>query len=401
MPNFQYKAYDKKGQLKTGLIEAANKEEASELLKNLNLTVTFLEEKVTHRFEIPITIGKKVSSKELVFFSRQLATMIKSGLTIIQSLRILEEQTANQEFKKMLTKIADDVETGISLSQALSRYPKTFNKVYVSMVKSGESSGRLEEALSVLADQLENNYKTISKIRSAMVYPSFILLLLIAVAILMIVMVIPQLKSLFEESNLELPWTTRLLIYVSDFFRNYWWVVILIVLIIIFGFYSWINSKEGRKKWDRIKLKIPIFGKLFQKIYLSRFTRNLGTLINSGLPILRALEISSEVIGNTLYEESINKAMKKVEAGSGLGKTLKRDENFPIMVAQMIEVGEKTGKIDDILIRLAEFFESEIDSTVKSISSLLEPILMVLMGVGVAILVASVIMPIYGLVQAF
>lgn len=401
MATFQYKAYDKKGQLKTGIIEAANKEEASELLKNLNLTVTFLEEKVTRRFEIPITIGKKVSSKELVFFSRQFATMTKSGLTIIQSLRILEEQTTNQEFKKILTKIADDVEAGISLSQSLSRYPKIFNKVYVAMVKSGESSGRLEETFSALADQLENNYKTINKIRSAMVYPSFILLLLIAVAILMIVMVIPQLKSLFEESNLELPWTTRLLIYVSDFFRNYWWIVILIVLAIIFGFYSWINSKEGRKKWDRIKLKIPVFGKLFQKIYLSRFTRNLGTLINSGLPILQALEISSEAIGNTLYEESVNKAMKKVEAGSGLGKTLKRDENFPIMVAQMIEVGEKTGKIDDILIRLAEFFESEIDSTVKSISSLLEPILMVVMGLGVAILVASVIMPIYGLVQAF
>jgi len=401
MPTFEYKAYDKEGNPKSGIVEAANEEAAAALLRDMNLTVVSLEMKVKPVWEITIPALRVVSQKEIVVFSRQLATMIKSGLTLVNALRILQEQTENKEFKKILDKIATDVEAGTNLSRAMSKHPKVFNKVYVTMIRSGEASGKLDEVFLRLADQLEKNYGMIAKIRSAMAYPAFILVALVAVAILMIVMVIPQLKSLFEESGIQLPWTTRLLLAVSNFFRDYWYIALLIIVGVVFGFRFWISTKEGRKSWDKIKLKIPVFGNLARKIYMARFTRTLGTLIAGGLPILEALEITSEAIGNTLYQEGVEEAAKKVETGASLGTTLRKNKNFPVMVAQMIEVGEKTGNVEEILSRLADFFEAEVDAMTKTLSSLLEPILMVIMGIGVAIIVASVIMPIYGLVQAF
>jgi type IV pilus assembly protein PilC len=401
MATFEYKAYDKEGNPKTGVVEASDQETAASLLRDLELTVTSLEIRVKRGFEIPISLGKKVSSKELVVFSRQLATMINAGLPLVRALRILEEQSENKEFKKILDKVASDVEAGTSLSTAMNKDPKTFGKVYTTMVRSGEASGKLDNVLLRLAEQFEKNYAMISKIRSAMAYPVFILVALVGVAVLMIVMVVPQLKSLFEEAGVELPWTTKLLIAVSDFFSNYWWLAIILLVGFVFGFRFWISTKEGRKTWDRAKLKIPVFGNLAKKIYIARFTRTLGTLVAGGLPILEALEITSEAVGNTLYKEGIEDTAKKVEAGVGIGITLRKNKNFPIMVSQMIDVGEKTGNIDEILGRLADFFESEVDALTKTLSSLLEPILMVIMGVGVGLIVAAVIMPIYGLVQAF
>lgn len=401
MPVFEYKAYDKEGNLKSGIVEAADREAAASLLREMNLTVTLLEEKVKRGWEITIPIGRVVSPKELMVFSRQLATMINSGLTLVQALRILEEQSENKAFQKILDKVATDVEAGVALSQAMGRHPKVFNKVYTTLIHSGEASGKLDEVLLRLAEQLEKNYGMISKIRSALAYPLFILLALIGVAILMIVMVVPQLKSLFEESGLSLPWTTRLLIGVSNFFRDYWYLALLIILGAVFAFRFWISTTSGRKEWDRIKLKIPIFGNLALKIYMARFTRTLSTLIAGGLSILEALQITAEAVGNTVYQEGIEEAARKVETGSGLGVALRRNKNFPLMVSQMIEVGEKTGNVDEILSRLADFFESEVDAMTKALSSLLEPILMIIMGIGVAIIVASIIMPIYGLVQAF
>jgi type IV pilus assembly protein PilC len=401
MPNFEYKAYDKKGTVKTGIVEATDEENAASLLRNLGLTVTALEAETKKGMNITLSFGKRVSSKELVIFSRQLATMINAGLPLVRALRILEEQTENKEFKKILDGVASDVEAGSSLSIALGKYPKIFNKVYRTLIRSGEASGKLDEVLLRLADQLENDYAMIGKIRSAMAYPLFIMGALIIAGILMMILVVPQLKTLFEQSNIALPWTTKVLMAVSNFFVGYWWILLIIIVVAIFGFRSWITSQEGRRSWDRIKLKIPIFGNLARKIYMVRFNRTLGTLISGGLPILEALEITSEAVGNTVYKEAIEDTAKKVEAGVGIGTSLKKHKDFPVMVSQMVDVGEKTGNVDEILNRLADFYNNEVDAMTKTLSSLLEPILMIIMGVGVGILVASIIMPIYGLVQAF
>ncbi len=399
MPNFQYKAYDKDGNPKNGVVEATDQESAINLLRNLGLTVTSLEVEVKSALNVNIGIGKKVKTKELVVFSRQLATMINAGLPLVGALRILQEQTDNKEFQNILDKIASDVEAGTSLSQALSKYPKTFNKVYVTLIRSGEASGRLDEVLLRIADQQEKDFNMMSKIRSAMAYPAFILVMLVGVVILMMVMVVPQLKSIFEESDVPLPLPTRILLVISNFTTHYWWLILIIIVGLVFGFRFWIMTPSGRRTWDATKLRIPVFGKLAELIYMTRFTRTLGTLVTGGLPILEALDITSDAIGNTLYRDAIQETAKKVEAGVGIGITLRKIKIFPVMVSQMIEVGEKTGNIDEILNRLSEFYENETDAMIKTLSSLLEPILMIIMGVGVGFLAIAIIMPIYSLVQ--
>ncbi len=399
MPNFQYKAYDKNGNPKNGIVEATDQESAINLLRNLGLTVTSLEVEVKSTLNTNLSIGKKVKTKEIVVFSRQLATMINAGLPLVRALRILQDQSANKEFQKILDKIASDVEAGTSLSQALSKYPKTFNKVYVTMIRSGEASGRLDEVLLRISDQQEKDFNMMSKIKSAMAYPAFILVMLVGVVVLMMVMVVPQLKIIFEQSNVQLPLPTRILLAISNFTTHYWWLLIIIIISVVFGFRFWISTPSGRRAWDAAKLKIPVFGKLAELIYMTRFTRTLGTLVTGGLPILEALDITADAIGNTLYRDAIQDTAKKVEAGVGIGTTLRKKKIFPVMVSQMIEVGEKTGNIDQILDRLSQFYENETDTMIKTMSSLLEPILMIIMGIGVGFLAIAIIMPIYGLVQ--
>lgn len=399
MPNFQYKAYDKDGNPKNGVVEATDQESAINLLRNLGLTVTSLETEVKSALNIGISIGKKVKTKELVVFSRQLATMINAGLPLVRALRILQDQSDNKAFQNILDKVSSDVEAGNSLSQALSKYPKTFNKVYVTMIRSGEASGRLDEVLLRISDQQEKDFNMMSKIRSAMAYPAFILVMLVGIIVLMMVMVVPQLKSIFEQSNVELPLPTKILLVISSFTTHYWWLLIIIIVSAVFGFRFWISTPSGRRTWDAAKLRIPVFGKLAELIYMTRFTRTLGTLVTGGLPILEALDITSDAIGNTLYRDAIQNTAKKVEAGVGIGTTLRKIKIFPVMVSQMIEVGEKTGNIDEILNRLSEFYENETDAMIKTMSSLLEPILMIIMGVGVGFLAVAIIMPIYNLVS--
>lgn len=399
MPNFQYKAYDKDGNPKNGVVEATDQESAINLLINLGLTVTSLEVEVKSALNIGISIGKKVKPKELVVFSRQLATMINAGLPLVRALRILQDQSDNKAFQNILDKVSSNVEAGNSLSQALSKYPKTFNKVYVTMIRSGEASGRLDEVLLRISDQQEKDFNMMSKIRAAMAYPAFILVMLVGIIVLMMVMVVPQLKSIFEQSNVELPLPTKILLVISSFTTHYWWLLIIIIVSAVFGFRFWISTPSGRRTWDAAKLRIPVFGKLAELIYMTRFTRTLGTLVTGGLPILEALDITSDAIGNTLYKEAIQDTAKKVEAGVGIGTTLRKKKIFPVMVSQMIEVGEKTGNIDEILNRLSEFYENETDAMIKTLSSLLEPILMIIMGVGVGFLAVAIIMPIYGLVS--
>ncbi len=400
MPTYEYKARDEKGRERTGIVDAVSEEVAADLLKDYKLTVISLKlKKEGIKLEKIFSIFGGVSAKEKVVFSRQLATMINSGLPIVQALRILQEQVEKRQFKEVIFDLANQVEGGSTFSAALAKYPKVFSKVYINLIKSGEVSGKLDEVLLRLAEQLEKDYDLKSKIKGAMYYPAFIIIALVLVAIVMIIFVIPQLESLFREAGTELPFLTRILLAVSSFIKNYWWLVLVVIIGSIFGLKAVIDTKEGRKFWDETKIRLPVFGSLSKKMYMARFTRTLATLIAGGLPILDALNITSEVIGNVVYQEGIEEAASQVESGVPMAAPLRRNKNFPIMVSQMISVGEQTGKVDEILNKLADFFDSEVANMVKALSSLIEPILIIIMGIGVAILVLAIIMPIYNLAQ--
>jgi type IV pilus assembly protein PilC len=323
--------------------------------------------------------------------------MIKSGLPIVQALHILAEQTANQRFSEVIIDLAGTVEGGGTFSAALQKYPKVFDRVYVNLIKAGEASGHLEEILERLATQQEKSYRLAGKVRGAMMYPAFVLVAMVAATILMLVVVIPPLKAIFVDAGAELPLPTKALIYMSDAMLKYWYLFLLGGAAFAFGAMKFFRSQGGRTAMDRFKLKAPIFGSLFQKIYISRMTRTLASLVGGGVPILEALDIVSESVGNSVYEKALKGASKDVEAGVPLSQPLRANAAFPPMVPQMVSVGEQTGNMDGVLTKLADFYEEEVDNIVKNLSTLMEPILMVVMGIGVGGLLIAILMPIYNL----
>lgn len=399
MADYVYKARDQQGNLKTGDITANSPDNAAELLAEHKLITTKLTLKKEGGFnaKVALNIFNRISMKDRVVFTRQLGTMIKSGLPIVQALHILSGQANHQRFQEVISDLAQTIEGGGSFSTALAKYPKYFDNVYLNLIKSGEASGHLDEVLERLADQQENSYRLANKVRGAMMYPAFVLFALVAASILMMVVVIPPLKQIFSDAGANLPLPTRALIAMSDFLRGYWYIVIVVVVAAIFGVRWWVQTENGRSLLDRAKLKMPIFGSLFQKIYMARMSRTLASLVGGGVPILQSIDIVADSIGNTVYQRALKKAAKEVESGIPLSQPIRANPAFPAMVPQMIAVGEQTGKMDSVLTKLADFFEEEVDNIVKNLSTLLEPILMVVMGLAVGGLLIAILMPIYNL----
>jgi type IV pilus assembly protein PilC len=402
MAQFNYKARDKEGNQTEGLMEASNRDQVVDLLRKYELIPTAITEKTETGKIFDISSFRKVALKTKVIFSRQLATMIDSGLSIVQSLKILSEQERkkNKRFSEIIDAIAAEIEGGTSFSVALKKHPKVFAPIYISLVESGEVSGKLDEVLDRLATQLEKDYDLKKKVKGAMMYPTFIIVAMLAAAGIVVTFVIPQLKSLFEESNAELPVITKILLMMSDFMVSFWWVVILGIVGIIVGVRYFLKSKFGRRFWDGMKLKIPVVGMFVKNIYMVRFTRTLSTLISSGLPILDSLKIVSDTVGNVLYKEEVESIARKVESGVALAVPLEESKLFPTMVSHMVEVGEKTGNIDKMLGRMSNFFDSEVNNTVSALSTLLEPIILLILAVGVGVFVGAVLLPIYQLASA-
>jgi type IV pilus assembly protein PilC len=401
MPIFNYKARNPKGELQSGVVDAANAQAAADVLRTNNLVVvSLLEEGKEFSLTNRIKMFERVHPRDIVIFSRQLATMISATLPIVQALKILSQQQQNPLFRSVLAGVTSDVEGGARLSVALKQYPKVFSSFFISVIATGETSGKLEESLNYLADQMEKDYELNSRIKSALYYPSFILLGLVVVAIIMVAYVIPQLESVLGGME-DLPWTTSLLLGVSDFFRNFWWVLVIVICLLALWLRSYIRTDRGKRRFDRYKLRLPIFGKLFHWVYIVRFTRNMSTLLSGGVKILDALETTSDVIGNTIYEDIIKKAAKRVEAGDSMSSVLVKEPEIPLMVSQVISVGEQTGKLPFTLDKIADFYTAELDNSVRGLSSLLEPVIMVILGIGVGILMAAVIMPIYNISSQF
>ncbi len=399
MPIYNYKARNTTGQIITGAVESVSEAEASALLEDKQLIVLSLIEGITKEKKgWNINIGS-VKHKDVVIFSRQLSVMISATVPIVQSLRILAKQTSNAIFVQKITEMADQVDGGMKLSLAMSKHSKVFSNFFVSMVKSGETSGKLDEVLLYLADQMEKDYDLMSRIKGAMIYPVFIIAGMLIVGFLMMVFVVPKMTAMLKESGQELPFLTKILIGSSDFLKDYWYIIIFGVIFLIIGIKLFVRSKRGKIIFNKLVLKAPIFGELFKKVYIVRFARSLSTLVKGGVPISASLNITSEVVDNEAYKELIVETVKEVEDGNSISTLFSKSDLMPPMLSQMMIIGEKTGKLDEILDRLASFYSREIDSLVVGLTSLIEPLILMIMGVGVGGMVAAIMIPMFKVAQ--
>ncbi len=400
MPFFNYTAVNSNCDEVEGVAEASSIEAALDVLTNQGLLVLSMKSREEKKgFSLEINIFQRVKVKDVVMFTRQFSVMISATLPVVQALRILVMQTESPALKIIISEVVDDVDGGAKLSDALAKHPRVFSTFYVSMVKSGETSGKLDEVLNYLADQQEKDYDFVSKVKGAMIYPVFILCSLLGVGFVMMVFVVPKLTEVIAETGGELPLPTRMLIGVSGFFVSFWWLIIFLPFAGFFGFRYYKSTEAGKKHIDFITLKLPIFGPLiFQKMYLVRFTRSLSTLITGGVSLTEALQITRDIVGNEVYREIIQRTIEEVEDGNSIATTFKSSKIIPQMVAQMLAIGEQTGKIDVILDKISDFYSREVDNSVSNLVTLIEPLILLLMGVAVGIMVAALLLPMYSMV---
>lgn len=397
---YSYQARDKEGALKTGIVEAKNETEANEVLQQHGLIVIkVLPGKKIDLFG-SISLWERVSMKELVLFSRQLSTLINAKVPIIQSLMILHEQVSSNKLRTIITEVAERVKSGDSLSTAMAVYPTVFSGLYINLLRAGELSGTLDESFAYLANQLEKDYDLRSKVIGALTYPAFIVSTLFVVGFLMFIYVLPPLIEVLTEAAVDLPFTTVILVNITNFIQAFWWIIILLLVSVLIGFRFYSQTYSGRHMIDYVKINIPLFGKLFEKIYMARFSRNLSTLLAGGIPIVKALDSVADIVGNQVYRDIILEAANQVRNGKSVASSLIANPEFPPIVAQMTEVGENTGKLYEILDKLALFYEKEVDNVLKTLTTLIEPIVMILIGAAVAVMVAGILLPMYNLASA-
>ena len=343
---------------------------------------------------------RKVKAKDLVVFSRQLSVMISATVPIVQALDILKSQTSNKTLSEVIDAMGEDVDGGMKFSEALAQHPEAFNEFYVSMVKAGEASGKLDDTLDYLAVQQERDYELAGKIKGAMMYPGFVVTAMVAVGIVMMIFVVPQMTQMLVDSGVELPLTTKILIGASQLLKNYWWLLLVLLIGLVAGLRAWIATPSGRLALDSAKIKLPVFGNLFRTIYLVRFTRSLSTLMGGGVPVAQALEIVAHVVGNAVWKRMLLETTARVREGNTISSQFLLSQVFPASVGHMISIGEQTSRLEEILNTLTSFYSKEIDTLVETMVSLIEPMIMVVMGVAVGGMVASILMPMFSLINA-
>lgn len=400
MIDFVYTAKDKEsGEVRKGKISADSKNAAASLLIEKSLyPIKIQDAGDAEVFWKKNAFGNGVKAKDRVIFTRQLATLVKAGLPITQALNTAIEQVNNKTFKGILQKVAASVEGGQSLAKSFGEYPAIFNHVFVSLVDAGEQSGTLDEALMRLALQQEKEQQILAKVRGALIYPTLVFFVIIAVVVFMLTTVLPQVASLYKELGKELPFLTQILFAISNFLVNYWYIAIILLVAAVFGLRAYVHTKPGRKKFDEFKLHVPYVGTLFKKVYAARFTRTMSSLVNSGVPLLRSLNIAGEAVDNVVIQEIINTAAEKVKTGSSLSSALSDHPEIIKLVPQMIKVGEESGTLGQMLEKVATFFEEEVDQTIKNLSGVIEPVLIIFLGLTVLVIVIAVLYPIYALV---
>jgi len=399
---FTYQARTKNGELQTGNVEAANKAAAIQILSSHDLFVLSVEsaEKVGFLDRI-FSFAGGIKRKDLLVFTRQLATLLQAQLSLSDALKTLRQQTTNQALREVISEISDDISSGLSFSQALERHKEIFGEFYVAMIRSSEVTGSLDAAAIFLADFLEKEDDLVSRVKSAMTYPLIVVGLFIIVAGIMVVDVFPQLKPVFESANVSLPFYTLALINSGDFIAR-WWIAILIFIVLLFLMViEYFHSAEGKALWDDLKTRLPILRQIYLPLTMSRFANSAAVLIKGGVPLDQAIEITAESIDNTFYREIFRQISEELRKGSLLSEALSSSPYFPPLVSQMVAVGEQTGQLEQMLVRLSNYYTRETDKIVGNLVDLIQPMLMIIIGLMVGLLFASVLLPIYNLSTSF
>jgi type IV pilus assembly protein PilC len=400
---FNYEAVDQTGAQKNGSIDAINTDVAIASLQRRGLVLTAIHEAGAGGSILSknLSIFDRVSSKDVVILSRQLSTLFEAQVSALRVFRLLGAETENALLAKKLTEIADDLQSGTSISGALSKHPKVFSDFYVSMVKAGEESGKLDQTFQYLADYLDRAYELSSKVKGALIYPAFIVVTFFTVMILMFTVVIPKISVILTENGGDIPAYTKVIMGISNFLVNYGFVLLGVAVVAGFFIIRSVRTPAGRVAYDQFKLNIPYVSSLYRKLYLSRISDNMSTMLSSGIPMVRALELTSNVVNNKVYEGIITEAVEEVKGGKTLSESLSNNpREIPGIMVQMMKVGEETGESGPILKTVAKFYAREVETAVESLVSLIEPLMIVLLGGGVAILLASVLVPIYNIAAA-
>lgn len=395
---FNYTAIDNTGHDTSGSIDAINEDVAISSLQRRGLVIASIVSSEEKSFlKSDIAFFDRVKNKEIVILSRQISTLFESQISALRVFKLLGAESDNKMLSKALSEVADDLQSGNTISDALGKHKKIFSPFYVSMVKAGEESGKLDQIFTYLADYLDRTYEVTSKAKNALIYPAFVVFTFITVMVLMLTLVIPRISSIFLESGQELPIYTKMVVGLSDFFVNYG--IFLAILIIIGGFFGWKYSKteKGKLSVSNIKLSLPYLGSLYKRIYLSRIADNLSTMLSSGIPMVRAVEITASVVGDAVYEELLTESVQDIKAGSPVSESFGKYSEIPNIMIQMIKVGEETGELGKILNTLSKFYSREVKNTVDTLVTLIEPIMIVALALGVGVLLASVLMPIYNI----
>ncbi|OHA48641.1 MAG: hypothetical protein A2991_03885 [Candidatus Terrybacteria bacterium RIFCSPLOWO2_01_FULL_58_14] len=404
MPSFRYTARTQPGELQTGVVEASSRTAAASILQQHQLIITGLSEvgggTLLQALERPVSFLERVSRKDIITFSQQVAILFESRVPLLEALHAIAEQTTNPVLARAMLAIIADIEGGTPFSDAIAKHPKLFSSFYVNLVRSGEASGKLRESFDYLARYLEREYVVVSKIRGSLLYPAFVLTVFFIVVAIMVTVVLPQVGLLFAESNVELPLTTRIILGSATFARNTWWFWASGLLIFFVFGGRLLRTSEGKAWVDERVLRLPVVGPLIHALLIARFADNLGTLVTAGIPLIQALEITGAVVGNAVFKDVLAKTIQAVQRGEQINVTFRDSWVIPPTVVQMVAIGERTGRLDTVLVHIARFYQREVDTMTDALVSLIEPALIVFLGIGVGIFVASVLLPIYTLSSA-
>lgn len=393
---FKYEAITSGGEKKIGTVDAMNRDLAIVAIQRKGLIVSSVyEEKVSGSFLNLTIFKKKVSMKDIVIMSRQISTLFEAQVSALKIFTLLSENTANPSLVIILTEVSNDIQAGMTISNALAKHKKVFSDFYVNMVKSGEESGKLVQVFSYLAEYLDRQYQLTSKTKNALVYPGFVIGVFILVMTLMFTVIVPKLAVIIKESGQEMPLSTKIVLWLSDLLVNYWFIFVIILVGIIFYVIKVTKTESGREYLDKVKLSIPIFKNIYSKLYLSRISDNMDTMLSSGLSIIRAIELTGAVVGNRVFSKLLNKVTEDVKGGSSFSDALAKHKEIPTIMSGMVRVGEETGSMGSILKTLGKFYTREVNEAVDTMVGLIEPLMIVVLGLGVGLLLTSILMPIY------
>ncbi len=395
---FHYTAINQDGTKTEADIEGASLDAAIAILQKRGLSVVDIKDRSEVGSAFMGSLFKqKIKPKDIVIFSRQIATLFEAGVSALKGFRLLAAENDNKTLQEELTGVSDDIEAGISLSEALSRRPDLFSPFYVNMVKAGEESGKLNESFLFLADYLDRDYELRQKVKKALTYPSFVVGTFIVIMVGMFTFVIPKMAAMFADNGAELPTVTKIVLGISTIFVKYWMIVFPVMIVAGWLFYRWSKTEEGAQKVDEVKSKIPVFKNLYQRIFLTRLADNMNTMLSSGVPIVRSIDITAAVVDNYVYKQLLQRVSTKVQTGTAFSKALYEEPLVPNILVQMVRIGEETGELGYILKNLATFYKRELDTTIDNVIGLIEPAMIVGLGLGVGILVSAVLLPMYTL----